>query len=102
MSVLNAHDPRYLEFLSTYTFADFVADGRIGPLRAWERSLRGDWPVHQPLADNTPIPGVHWFAGCDPDSPRVDPLTGVCTGCGELACRECGRSSCPDHAGLLA
>lgn len=59
---------------------------------------RDDWPVHQPgPAYEAPIPGVHWYAGCDPDQPRVDPLTGICEGCGERACGECGRSNCPDH-----
>lgn len=59
---------------------------------------RDDWPVHQPgPAYDAPIPGVHWYGGCDPDYPRVNPATGRCESCGEKACRECGREACPDH-----
>lgn len=58
---------------------------------------RDDWPVHQPGPADAPIPGVHWYAGCDPDRPRVNPATGLCESCGEAACVECGRSNCPDH-----
>lgn len=59
---------------------------------------RSDWPIHQPgPALDAPIPGVHWYGGCEPGYPRVDPATGICEGCGELACRECGRENCPDH-----
>lgn len=57
---------------------------------------REDWPVHQPAAPDAPIPGRHWYAGCDPDQPRVAP-DGICEGCGESACPECGREKCPDH-----
>lgn len=64
---------------------------------------RDDWPVHQPgPAYEAPIPGTHWYGGCDPDYPRVDPLTGRCEGCDEQACVECGRSNCPDHAQVTA
>lgn len=69
---------------------------------------RGDWPIHRPEAD-APIPGRHWFAGCEPGGdfdpevgnyvgagPRVDPATGICEGCGERACPMCGRENCPD------
>lgn len=71
---------------------------------------RDDWPVHRPEATGAPIPGRHWFAGCEPGGdqdgetgryhgagPRVNPATGVCEGCGESACPECGRENCPDH-----
>lgn len=46
-------------------------------------------PVHRPAAGDAPIPGRHWFGGCDPDLPGVTP-DGVCEGCGGLACPECG------------
>lgn len=60
---------------------------------------RNDWPVHRPAAPEAPIPGTHWYSGCgDPDDPgRVNPETGACDGCGELACCACGREGCPDH-----
>jgi hypothetical protein len=69
---------------------------------------REDWPVHQPEALDAPIPGRHWYGGCEPadyDSevgyygpgPRVDPRTGRCESCGEKACPECGRENCPEH-----
>ena len=73
-------------------------------------SDRDDWPIHQPEAFDAPIPGRQWYGGCEPggdwDSelgrytgtgPRVDPATGRCESCGELACPECGRQNCPDH-----
>lgn len=72
--------------------------------------IRDAWPVHQPEAHDAPIPGRHWYAGCEPSGdmdhetgqhagtgPRVNPSTGKCEGCGEAACRICGRESCPDH-----
>lgn len=62
-----------------------------------ELTDRDDWPVHQPFAPDAPIPGVHWYSGCNPDYPRVDPSTGLCEDCGEPACRTCGREDCPDH-----
>lgn len=52
-------------------------------------------PVHRPAAPLAPIPGRHWFGGCDPDLPRVRP-DGVCRGCGEKACPECGYERYPD------
>lgn len=52
------------------------------------------WPVHQPEAHDAPIPGRHWYAGCDPDLPRVRP-DGICEGCGGRACPQCGRENCP-------
>lgn len=55
-----------------------------------------DYPTHQPSAPEAPIPGRHWYGGCDPDRPRVGP-DGICLGCGEIACPECGREDCPDH-----
>lgn len=71
---------------------------------------REDWPVHQPEAYDAPIPGRHWYRGCEPggdwDSeigdytgigPRVNPGTGRCESCGAEACPECGREGCPDH-----
>lgn len=60
-------------------------------------SDKSDWPVHQPRAWDAPIPGTHFYSGCDPDQPRVDPVTGRCEGCGEKACRVCGQGDCPDH-----
>jgi hypothetical protein len=57
---------------------------------------RDEWPVHQPRAWDAPIPGTHWYSGCDPDRPRVRP-DGTCESCGERACPECGREKCPDH-----
>jgi hypothetical protein len=59
----------------------------------WEVDER---PPHQPEAYDAPIPGRHWYAGCDPDLPRVN-AAGVCEGCGARACPECGRENCPDH-----
>lgn len=59
-----------------------------------------DWPVHQPDAPDAPIPGRHWYQSCDPDLPRVNPETGICEGCGESGCRDCGRENCPDHEGV--
>jgi hypothetical protein len=71
---------------------------------------RDEWPIHQPEALEAPIPGRHWYAGCEPGGdwdyelgnytgtgPRVNPATGRCVACGQSACRECGRESCPDH-----
>ena len=46
---------------------------------------REDWPTHQPEAPEAPIPGRHWYGGCDPDRPKVDP-DGICLGCGDRAC----------------
>lgn len=60
---------------------------------------RDDWPVHRPAAPEAPIPGRHWYSGCNPDMPRVNPETGVCEDCGATACRVCGREDCPDHEG---
>lgn len=57
---------------------------------------REDWPTHQPEAPEAPIPGRHWYGGCDPDRPKVGP-DGICLGCGRRACPECGREACPDH-----
>lgn len=69
-----------------------------------------EWPVHEPECFDAPIPGRQWYGGCEPggdwDSelgrytgtgPRVNPATGICEGCGAVACRECGRENCPDH-----
>lgn len=60
-------------------------------------SEREDWPVHQPAAPEAPIPGQHWYLGCDDGFARIDPATGICEGCGGYGCRECGRENCPDH-----
>jgi hypothetical protein len=54
-----------------------------------------DRPVHRPAAPDAPIPGRHWYSGCDPDRPRVRP-DGVCAGCGEHACPDCGHEPYPD------
>lgn len=59
-----------------------------------------DEPVHRPLAADAPIPGFHHYASCDPDRPTVAP-DGVCRGCGENACPDCGNESC-DCAGAVA
>lgn len=65
----------------------------------WPPSDHDEWPVHQPgPAYEAPIPGVHWYGGCDPDRPRVNPELAVCESCGESACGICGRSNCPDHS----
>lgn len=48
-----------------------------------------DWPIHRPYAPEAPIPGTHWYGGCDPDHPRVNP-DGICVGCSEVACPACG------------
>ena len=61
----------------------------------WGELCDFEEPVHRPKAD-PPIPGEHWYSGCDPDRPTVGP-DGKCRGCGETACVECGRSNCPDH-----
>lgn len=55
-----------------------------------------DWPIHQPIAPEAPIPGRHWYGGCEPDHPRVNPATGICAGCGQSACPECGHGFYPD------
>lgn len=55
--------------------------------------VRNDWPVHRPAAPEAPIPGRHWYSGCDPDQPRVNP-SGVCEGCGGYGCPKCGREGC--------
>lgn len=54
-----------------------------------------EWPTHQPIAPDAPIPGRHWYSGCDPDGARVNP-EGVCEGCGEKACPVCGHGFYPD------
>lgn len=53
-------------------------------------TLDEDRPVHRPIAPEAPIPGRHWYGGCDPDRPRVG-LDGKCEGCGEAACPDCGH-----------
>lgn len=56
---------------------------------------RSEWPVHQPgPAFEAPIPGLHWYGGCEPGQPRVNPETGLCEACGEAACPRCGRQNC--------
>lgn len=57
--------------------------------------LLEDEEPHQPPAPEAPIPGRHWYSGCDPDLPTVGP-DGVCRGCGEKACPKCGRGFYPD------
>lgn len=72
--------------------------------------LHDEWAVHQPEALDAPIPGRVWYSGCEPggdrdsetgrydgQGPRINPFSGICEGCGEIACRTCGRESCPDH-----
>lgn len=58
---------------------------------------RATWPVHQPLADEAPIPGVHHYSGCSPDRPRVRP-DGRCEECDREACPVCGLEDCDAHA----
>jgi len=53
-----------------------------------------DRPVHRPFAPDAPIPGNHWYGGCDPDLPRVG-ADGVCEGCGAAACPGCGYEVVP-------
>lgn len=50
--------------------------------------------VHRPSAPDAPIPGKQWYGGCDPDYPLVDE-DGICQGCGEQACPECGYEPHP-------
>lgn len=51
-------------------------------------------PTHQPLCADAPIPGgPYHYASCDPDMPGVHP-DGICEGCGERACPECGCEVC--------
>lgn len=76
--------------------------------------MNDDWPVHRPEAYDAPIPGRHWYAGCEPadyseeygyhgPGPRVNPATGHCEDCGAEACVDCGRENCPDcHAPVRA
>lgn len=73
-------------------------DARAKRLERYAAEQREDWPVHQPDAPEAPIPGRHWYSGCNPDRPRVNPATGCCEDCGDKACVECGREDCPDHA----
>lgn len=47
-------------------------------------------PNHHPFAYDAPIPGMNWYAGCDPDGTTVNE-EGVCNGCGEKACPDCGH-----------
>ncbi len=58
-------------------------------------ALRPKRPRHQPAAPEAPIPGRHWYAGCDPDGPVVG-TDGRCEGCGAEACPECGHEVWPD------
>lgn len=92
---------------------DFVREAAYAEDARVARGLaagREDWPVHQPECFDAPILGRQWYAGCEPggdldhetglyhgSGPRVNPATGVCEGCGEQACRECGLQNCPDH-----
>lgn len=46
-------------------------------------------PLHQPIAPDAPIPGRHWYGGCDDSHYRVNP-DGRCEGCDEKACPICG------------
>lgn len=58
---------------------------------------RSEWPVHQPICHDAPIPGgPHWGSACDPDFAYVNPETGICDGCGLNGCVACGREDCPD------
>lgn len=70
-------------------------EGALSPLT--DLPDRDDWPVHRPgPAYEAPVPGIHWWGGCNPDYPKVNPETGCCEDCGEPACTVCGRSNCPD------
>lgn len=56
---------------------------------------RDDWPRHQPIAPDAPIPGRQWYGGCDPDGGYVSP-EGICSSCHEKACPRCGAGFYPD------
>ena len=98
--------------------SEIVAAGRMDAeffigseaVEGYER--HDDRPVHQPPAYDAPIPGIHFYAGCEPggdmdletgrytgSGPRVNP-DGICEGCGEPACPICGKGgesvSCPE------
>lgn len=66
-----------------------------GAREAYGVDDREDWPVHRPIAPEAPIPGRHWYGGCNPDRPLVRP-DGLCEDCGETACAECGAGFYPD------
>lgn len=68
---------------------DTVGLGRV-PARRPRLDTR---PVHRPAAPDAPIPGKHWYGGCDPDHPRVN-ADGVCEGCGGYGCPQCGKEGC--------
>lgn len=57
-------------------------------------------PVHRPAAYDAPIPGRHWYSGCEPGG-DFDPETLQYEGHGPLVgedgfCRSCGAKACPD------
>jgi hypothetical protein len=62
---------------------------RVTPTADGRAYARDGWPIHQPIAPSAPIPGRHWYGGCNPDTPRVRP-DGVCEDCGDHACPVCG------------
>jgi hypothetical protein len=61
----------------------------LTPTNAGRAYARDGWPVHQPIAPEAPIPGRHWYSGCNPDRPLVRP-DGYCEDCGDRACPVCG------------
>ena len=73
-----------------------AAIDRIKRALADVATVREHWPLHQPAAPDAPIPGRHWWGGCDDSKSRVDPFTGVCEGCGGIACPDCGAERYPD------
>lgn len=70
-----------------------VNDRHIERMEANLDEAMEERPIHQPLAPDAPIPGVHHYSGCSDDYPRVNP-DGHCEGCGAEACSECGYEVC--------
>lgn len=71
---------------------DTLGLGRA-PVARPKLTVEDDRPVHRPAAPDAPIPGQHWYGGCDPDRPRVN-ADGTCEGCGGYGCPDCGREGC--------
>ena len=103
MRSYNGRARRSLSALRTAGLIEWVsftlvphADGRyteeflVRPTPDGRAYARDGWEPHQPIAPEAPIPGRHWYSGCDPDGPLVRP-DGICEGCGERACPRCGH-----------